>query len=72
MPDSKQPAELHSPLAIMRDTPAGMIYGLTSKDILLQGMDACRQAAVTGAEWSGDRSVLAVKLESGPRVTFTA
>jgi non-specific serine/threonine protein kinase len=72
VPDSTQLTVLPPPLALLRDTPAGAVYSLTAKNDLLQGLEACRYGAVAGAEWSDDRRVLAIKLERGPRITFTA
>jgi non-specific serine/threonine protein kinase len=71
-PDSTQPTALPPPLALLHDTPSGAIYGLTTKNILFAGLGACRQGAVAGAEWSADRRVLSLKLQSGHRISFTA
>ena len=71
-PDSTQPTALPPPLALLRDTPSGAIYGLTTKNILFTGLGACKQGAVAGAEWSDDRRVLSLTLQSGQRISFTA
>lgn len=71
-PDSATPAQLPPPLAFLRDTPTGAIYGLTTKSILLEGLEACQHAGVSGLEWSGDRGRLTLRLQSGPKVSFIA
>jgi non-specific serine/threonine protein kinase len=71
-PDSTQTTALPPPLALLRDTPSAEIYGLTTKNILFTGLGACRQGAVAGAEWSDDRRVLSLTLQSGHRISFTA
>jgi superfamily II DNA or RNA helicase len=71
-PDSPQPATLPPPLALLHETPAGAIYGITIKSILFEGLEGCQQGAVTGAEWHDEGRVLTLRLQSGPRITFTA
>jgi superfamily II DNA or RNA helicase len=71
-PDSTRSTQLPPPLALLHDTPAGTMYGLTSKNILFKGLEDCRQGAVAAAEWSDDRCVLTLTLQSGPRISFTA
>jgi superfamily II DNA or RNA helicase len=71
LPDSPQFSSLPPPLALLRNTPAGAIYGLTDKEILFRGMDGCRQAAFSGAEWRDEGRVLTLKMKWGPQITFT-
>jgi hypothetical protein len=62
---------LPPPLALLRDTPAGAIYSLTTKNELLLGLGACREGAVAGAEWRDNQRVLNLKLQAGPQISFT-
>ena len=71
-PDSPQPATLPPPLALLHDTPAGALYGITIKSILFEGLEGCQHGAVTGAEWHDEGRILTLRLQSGPRITFTA
>ncbi|RQW83065.1 MAG: DEAD/DEAH box helicase, partial [Geobacter sp.] len=71
-PATPQSVELPLLLKLLRDMPAGALYGLAAKNILFRGLEACQSGSVTGAEWSDDRRVLTLTLRSGPRVTFTA
>jgi non-specific serine/threonine protein kinase len=71
-PDSPQPTALSPPLAILRDTPAGALYGLTDKSTLFHGLEDCMHGSITGAEWLDGGAVLTLKLQSGRKVTFAA
>jgi non-specific serine/threonine protein kinase len=68
---STQLTILPPPLALLRDTPAGAIYSLTTKNELFLGLGACQEGIVVGAEWSDDRNVLTHASE-GPQISFTA
>jgi superfamily II DNA or RNA helicase len=63
---------LPPPLALLRNTPAGAIYGLTNKKILFKGLDDCLHGSFTGTEWHDERRILTLKMESGPQISFTA
>jgi len=67
-----QSAALPPPLQLLREMPAGALYGLAAKDNLLRGLEACQSSVIIGAEWRADRCALTLRLRSGPRVTFTA
>ena len=71
-PDAPQVAPLPPPLQLLREMPAGALYGFAAKDNLLRGLEACQSCVITGAEWRDDRRALTLALRSGPRVMFTA
>ncbi|KAF0220831.1 MAG: non-specific serine/threonine protein [Geobacteraceae bacterium] len=63
---------LPPPLAILRDTPAGAVYALASKNHLLEGIAACQRYFVTDAEWLDGRNAFVLDLQARHRVTFAA
>ncbi|HKZ16544.1 MAG TPA: SNF2-related protein, partial [Geobacteraceae bacterium] len=72
MTKSTQLTTLPPPLALLRDTPAGAIYSLTTKNELFLGLGACQEGSVAGAEWRDDKHALTLKLRAGPQISFTA
>ncbi len=65
------PSTLPPPLALLRATPAGAIYGLSDKNTLFKGLDDCAHEEMRGAEWHDDGAVLTLKMQSGRCVSFT-
>ncbi len=70
--DSKQITALPFLLTLLRDSPAGAIYGLSNKKILFEGLDGCLHGSVSGAEWRNEGRILTLKMQKGQQISFTA